>query len=417
MKDSPAYHAAGAPQTVEGGGSAAERPRTSSGPDRADAPEPRARKAAPGLTFPRFFTEPGADPFDVIEWELRSAVIGNERGELVFEQRDVEIPRFWSQQATNIVVSKYFRGQVGTPERERSVKQLIGRVVRTITDWGARRQYFASEADLQAFSDDLKHLLVYQKAAFNSPVWFNCGFEKAPQCSACFINSVDDTMDSILTLARTEGMLFKFGSGTGTNLSPIRSSRELLAGGGTASGPVSFMKGYDAFAGVIKSGGKTRRAAKMVILDADHPDIVEFINCKVEEEKKAWALIDAGYDGSFTGPAYASVFFQNSNNSVRVTDEFMRAVLDDGMWETRAVRDRSQVVDRYQARELMRLIAEGTHVCGDPGMQFDTIDQRVAHVPGDRPDLREQPVLRVHVPERLGLQPGVDQPDEVREDR
>ena len=212
---------------------------------------------------------------------------------------------------------------------------------------------------------------MYQKAAFNSPVWFNCGFEKAPQCSACFINSVQDTMDSILTLARTEGMLFKFGSGTGTNLSPIRSSKELLAGGGTASGPVSFMKGYDAFAGVIKSGGKTRRAAKMVILNADHPDIVEFINCKVEEEKKAWALIDAGYDGSFTGPAYSSVFFQNSNNSVRVTDDFMRAVLDDGTWDTHAVRD-GAVMDTYKARDLMRLIAEGTHVCGDPGMQFDT---------------------------------------------
>src|SRR3982751_1560757 len=324
-----------------------------------------------GLEFPRFFTLPGVDPFDEVTWEQRAAVIGNERGEMVFEQRDVEIPKAWSQQATNIVVSKYFRGQIGTPERERSVKQLIGRVVDTITAWGAKDGYFAGEADLRAFSDELKHILVYQKAAFNSPVWFNCGFEKAPQCSACFINSVQDTMDSILTLARTEGMLFKFGSGTGTNLSPIRSSKELLAGGGTASGPVSFMKGYDAFAGVIKSGGKTRRAAKMVILNADHPDIVEFINCKVEEEKKAWALIDAGYDGSFTGPAYSSVFFQNSNNSVRVTDDFMRATLDDATWDTHAVTN-GDVVDTYRARDLMRLIAEGTHVCGDPGMQFDT---------------------------------------------
>ncbi|PYR19064.1 MAG: vitamin B12-dependent ribonucleotide reductase [Acidobacteria bacterium] len=327
---------------------------------------------APGLTFPRFFTERSVDPFDEVEWELRTAVISNERGEVVFEQRDVEIPKSWSQQASNIVVSKYFRGQLGTPGRERSVKQLVGRVVDTITAWGRAQKYFATDDDLQAFSDDLKHILVYQKAAFNSPVWFNCGFEKAPQCSACFINSVDDTMDSILSLARTEGMLFKFGSGTGTNLSPIRSSKELLAGGGTASGPVSFMKGYDAFAGVIKSGGKTRRAAKMVILNADHPDILEFINCKVEEEKKAWALIDAGYDGSFTGPAYASVFFQNSNNSVRVTDDFMRAVLDDGVWETRAVLAPHAVMDRHPARELMRRIAEGTHVCGDPGMQFDT---------------------------------------------
>ena len=368
MEDRAAMKAAGAgQQTVESGG-------TSHVPMAVEGDKPRAKKSAtmPGLTFPRFFTEAGVDPFDEIEWELRSAVIGSEKGEVVFEQRDVEIPKSWSQQATNIVVSKYFRGQIGTPERERSVRQLIGRVVDTITSWARNQKYFATEDDLQAFSDDLKHILVYQKAAFNSPVWFNCGFEKAPQCSACFINSVQDTMDSILTLARTEGMLFKFGSGTGTNLSPIRSSRELLAGGGTASGPVSFMKGYDAFAGVIKSGGKTRRAAKMVILDASHPDIVEFINCKVEEEKKAWALIDAGYDGSFTGPAYSSIFFQNSNNSVRVTDDFMRAVLDGGDWETRAVTDKSRVMDVYKARDLMHAIAEGTHVCGDPGMQFDT---------------------------------------------
>jgi ribonucleoside-diphosphate reductase alpha chain len=331
----------------------------------------RKTSPSPGLEFPRFFTLPGVDPFDEVTWEQRSAVIGNERGEVVFEQRDVEIPSFWSQQATNIVVSKYFRGQIGTPQREHSVKQLIGRVVDTITQWAGSDGYFASEADLASFSAELKHLLVYQKAAFNSPVWFNCGFEKNPQCSACFINSVQDTMDSILTLARTEGMLFKFGSGTGSNLSAIRSSREVLAGGGTASGPVSFMKGYDAFAGVIKSGGKTRRAAKMVILNVDHPDIVEFINCKVEEEKKAWALIDAGYDGSFTGPAYSSVFFQNSNNSVRVTDDFMRAVLDDGNWSTKAVTS-GQVMDTYKARDLMKLIAEGTYICGDPGMQFDT---------------------------------------------
>ncbi|HVH57618.1 MAG TPA: vitamin B12-dependent ribonucleotide reductase, partial [Vicinamibacterales bacterium] len=326
---------------------------------------------APGLEYDRFFAKEGIDPFDEIEWDIRSAVIGNEKGSVVFEQRDVEIPRFWSQQATNIVVSKYFRGTLATPERERSVKQLIGRVVDTITGWAAKQKYFASDDDLQAFSDDLKHLLVYQKAAFNSPVWFNVGFEKHPQCSACFINAVQDTMDSILGLAKTEGMLFKYGSGTGSNLSNIRSSFELLAGGGTASGPVSFMKGFDAFAGVIKSGGKTRRAAKMVILNADHPDVVEFINCKVEEEKKAWALIDAGYDGSFTGPAYASVFFQNSNNSVRVTDEFMRAVLDDGEWQTRSVTS-GEVVATYKARDLMRQIAEATWICGDPGMQFDT---------------------------------------------
>src|SRR6266481_141181 len=251
MKDSAAYQAAGAgQQTVENSGGASVP-----GYARSEPLETRSRKStttAPGLAFPRFFTDAGSDPFDEVEWDRRAAVIGNEKGKVVFEQRDVEIPRFWSQQATNIVVSKYFRGQMGAPERERSVKQLIGRVVDTITEWAAKQRYFATDEDLSAFSDDLKHLLVYQKAAFNSPVWFNVGFEKAPQCSACFINSVQDTMDSILTLARTEGMLFKFGSGTGTNLSPIRSSKELLAGGGTASGPVSFMKGYDAFAGVIK---------------------------------------------------------------------------------------------------------------------------------------------------------------------
>ncbi|MPZ19120.1 MAG: vitamin B12-dependent ribonucleotide reductase [Luteitalea sp.] len=334
------------------------------------APAPEA-PVVPGLAFERRFTSGRRDAFKEIEWELRTAIIGNEKGEHVFEQRDVEVPAFWSQQATNIVASKYFRGLLGTPERERSVKQLIGRVVDTITAWGRKQQYFATDEDLQAFSGELKHLLVYQKAAFNSPVWFNVGIEKQPQCSACFINSVQDTMDSILTLARTEGMLFKYGSGTGSNLSPLRSSREPLAGGGTASGPVSFMKGFDAFAGVIKSGGKTRRAAKMVILNADHPDVLDFITCKVDEERKAWALIDAGYDGSFTGPAYTSVFFQNSNNSVRVTDDFMRSVLDNGSWQTRAVTD-GEIMDTYRARELMHLIADATWVCGDPGMQFDT---------------------------------------------
>jgi ribonucleoside-diphosphate reductase alpha chain len=327
---------------------------------------------ARGLEYARTFAQAGRDPFDGIEWDRRDAVIANERGEAVFEQRGVEVPRFWSQQATNIVVSKYFRGTVGAADREWSVRQLIDRVVATITIWAREQGYFASETALQAFSDDLTHLLVYQKGSFNSPVWFNCGIEPHPQMSACFINSVEDTLDSILTLAKTEGMLFKFGSGTGTNLSSLRSSRESLAGGGTASGPVSFMKGYDAFAGVIKSGGKTRRAAKMVILNAEHPDIVEFINCKVDEEKKAWALIDAGYDGSFTGTAYGSVFFQNSNNSVRATDDFMRAVIDDGTWQTRAVKDASRVMDTYKARDIIQQIAEATHVCGDPGMQFDT---------------------------------------------
>ena len=349
-------------------------PRAAAHESETQQPHPAAsppKSRAPGLECPRVFSRDGVEPFDEVEWETRSAVIGNERGEVVFEQRNVDMPKPWSQQATNIVVSKYFRGQLKTPSREHSVRQLIGRVVDAIGGWAGAQDYFASEEDLGAFRDDLKHLLLHQKAAFNSPVWFNCGFEKAPQCSACFINSVEDTMESILGLAKTEGMLFKFGSGTGTNLSSIRSSREALAGGGTASGPVSFMKGYDAFAGVIKSGGKTRRAAKMVILNVDHPDVVDFINCKVDEERKAWALIDAGYDGSFTGPAYSSVFFQNSNNSVRVPDEFMRAVLDDGKWQTRSVTD-GRVMDTHRARELMQLIAEGTHVCGDPGMQFDT---------------------------------------------
>ena len=370
MERGPAREAAASAQQTQPAGATPAlpaHPETSRAPKTAES----NATAAPGLEFSRYFTLPGVDPFDEVEWDIRSAVIGNEKGKVVFEQRDVEIPKFWSQQATNIVVSKYFRGQLGTPDREHSVKQLIGRVVDTIAHWAREQKYFGSEDALQSFAGELKHLLVYQKAAFNSPVWFNCGFEKAPQCSACFINSVQDTMDSILTLARTEGMLFKFGSGTGSNLSAIRSSKELLAGGGTASGPVSFMKGYDAFAGVIKSGGKTRRAAKMIILNADHPDITDFINCKVAEEKKAWALIDAGYDGSFTGVAYGSIFFQNSNNSVRVTDDFMRAVLDDGEWQTKAVRD-GAVMDTYKARDLMRMIAEGTWVCGDPGMQFDT---------------------------------------------
>jgi ribonucleoside-diphosphate reductase alpha chain len=324
-----------------------------------------------GLTLQRYFTRAGVSPYDEVDWETRHALITGEDGTVVFEQRDIDFPQFWSQMATNVVASKYFRGTLGTPQREYSARQLIERIVQTLTMWGRRGGYFATEEDATIFADELTHLVLYQKATFNSPVWFNCGVEERPQCSACFINSVSDTMESILTLAKTEGMLFKWGSGTGTNLSPIRSSRERLAGGGTASGPVSFMKGYDAFAGVIKSGGKTRRAAKMVILDTSHPDIVEFIRCKAEEEKKAWALIDAGYDGSLDGAAYASVFFQNSNNSVRVPDEFMRAMLDNGEWQTRYVTT-GEVCQTYRARELMRMIAEAVHICGDPGMQFDT---------------------------------------------
>jgi ribonucleoside-diphosphate reductase alpha chain len=337
----------------------------------AAVPSKKPAPARPGVAVNRYFTKPGDDGFANVEWELRTAAITGESGKTVFEQRDVEVPKSWSQTATNVVVQKYFRGVLGTPQRERSVRQLISRVVDTITAWGKKDGYFATDESSRIFNAELKHLLVEQKMAFNSPVWFNVGIEPEPQCSACFINSVQDTMDSILTLAHTEGMLFKFGSGTGTNLSAIRSSQELLQGGGTASGPVSFMRGFDAFAGVIKSGGKTRRAAKMVILNVEHPDIEEFIWCKAKEEKKAWTLIDAGYDGSFDGEAYKSVFFQNSNNSVRVTDDFMEAVQKDRDWSTRAVRD-GRPVRTFKARELWRAIADAAWQCGDPGLQFDT---------------------------------------------
>jgi ribonucleoside-diphosphate reductase alpha chain len=337
----------------------------------------KARDRA-GLSIPRFFTEAGADPFDAVEWELRSAKIANEQGETVFEQTEVEIPASWSQLATNVVVSKYFRGHIGTPERERSVRQLIGRVVAKIREWGDGSGYFRTPDDAQTFSDELTHVLVTQRMAFNSPVWFNLGVkDTSQQASACFINSVDDTMESIMDLAKTEAMLFKGGSGTGSNLSKIRSSKELLAGGGTASGPVSFMKGFDSFAGVVKSGGKTRRAAKMVILNAEHPDIMEFISSKAEEEKKAWSLIDAGYDGGFNVPggAYDSVFYQNANHSVRVTDGFVQAALNDGTWQTRAVTT-GEVTDTYKARDVLREMAEAAHVCGDPGIQYDSTINR-----------------------------------------
>ncbi len=326
-----------------------------------------------GLTIPRTFTTRGVDPADEITWETRTAQIAGEGGAIIFEQKDVEIPKGWSLLATNVVASKYFRGSLGSPARERSVRQLVSRVVRTIGAWGRKDGYFASEEDAATFEDELSHLVYRQKMAFNSPVWFNVGVEEHPQCSACFINSVGDSMDSILKLAHTEGMLFKYGSGAGSNLSKIRSSKERLSGGGEASGPVSFMRGFDAFAGVIKSGGKTRRAAKMVILDADHPDIVEFATCKADEERKAWALIDAGYDGGFDakGGAYDSVFFQNANHSVRVTDAFMRAVCDDRDWDLTARLD-GKVVERIRARDLMRMITEAAWLCGDPGMQFDT---------------------------------------------
>ena len=337
------------------------------------ARETTDRQAGPehGLQVKRRYTEPGVHPYDEIDWELRDAVISNEKGEVTFEQRNVEVPKSWSQLATNVVAQKYFRGQLGTPEREQSIRQLIDRVVQTAASWGREGNYFAGEADAEAFEAELTYILLHQMASFNSPVWFNCGIEEHPQVSACFINSVEDTMQSILGLAKTEGMLFKYGSGTGSNLSTLRSSKEPLAGGGEASGPVSFMKGYDAFAGVIKSGGKTRRAAKMVILNIDHPDVDDFITSKANEENKAHALIDAGYTGEFNVPggAYDSVFFQNANHSVRVTDDFMRAVVNDGDWETKAVLT-GKGMGTYRARDLMRKIADAAWLCGDPGIQF-----------------------------------------------
>src|ERR1700678_866935 len=361
-----------------------------------------------GVHCSRFFSKPGVSPYNEVTWERRTASITDATGGSIFEQKDVEVPTDWSMTATNIVASKYLHGHVGTAQgefgaRETGVRQLVARVAETIRDWGVAGGYFATPEDAAIFHDELVHLLITQKVAFNSPVWFNVGCDRLepnsdaqnwhwnahscavefsvtgyrnPQCSACFINSVDDSLDSILTLAKTEGMLFKWGSGTGTNLSSIRGSMETLSGGGTASGPLSFMRGFDALAGVIKSGGKTRRAAKMVILNADHPDIEVFIQCKVDEERKAWTLMQAGYDGS--GPdseAFTSIFFQNANNSVRVTDEFMHAVETDGTFTTRTVKAKEPVRE-FRAKDLMHQIAEATWQCGDPGMQYDTTINR-----------------------------------------
>ncbi len=352
----------------------------------------------PGLSFERYFTRDlpeGVTPYSSLEWERRTAVITDAQGNTVFEQNDVEVPRSWSQTATNIVASKYFHGTVGSADRESSLGQLVRRVVDTIADWGLAGGYLRASGDAESFRSDLAHLMLTQKASFNSPVWFNVGVlkesrgygwawdeaasrvtalnpdEHRPQCSACFINSVEDSLESILDLVKTEGMLFKWGSGTGTNLSKIRESDAGLAGGGRASGPVSFMKGFDAFAGVIKSGGKTRRAAKMVILDISHPDVRDFIWCKAREEKKARVLVDNGYDGAIDGEAYSSIAFQNANNSVRVTDGFMRAAAQGEHWWTRSVLS-GQPKERHRAKDLLGEIAEAAHRCGDPGMQFDT---------------------------------------------
>jgi ribonucleoside-diphosphate reductase alpha chain len=362
-----------------------------------------AKKKAPGLSFRRLFTKPGVSPYDEVEWDLRLAQITDAQGNVIFEQKDVEVPKDWSMTATNIVASKYLHGKLGTPERETGVRRLVGRVAETIRDWGLAQGYFKTPEDGATFHDELVHILVRQYAAFNSPVWFNVGCDRIepksdarnwywnsqtqqvefgitgyskPQCSACFINSVKDSLDSILTLAKTEGMLFKWGSGTGTNLSTLRSQTEGLSGGGTASGPLSFMKGFDAFAGVIKSGGKTRRAAKMVILNVDHPDIMDFIECKMKEEAKAHALVAQGYDGSHPdSDAYSSIFFQNANNSVRVNDDFMYAVVRDTDFSTKSVTD-GTVMKTHKAKDLLKKLSEATWHCGDPGMQYDTTVNR-----------------------------------------
>src|SRR5204862_281284 len=363
-----------------------------------------ATRTAPGLTFRRLFTKPGVSPYDEIEWEKRIAQITDSKGGVIFEQKDVEVPKDWSMTATNIVASKYLHGTLGTPERESGVRALVTRVAETIRDWGLAQGYFRTPEDGAAFHDELAHILLRQYAAFNSPVWLNVGCDRIepnsdgqnwhwnaqtqkvefgvtgytkPQCSACFINSVKDSLDSILTLAKTEGMLFKWGSGTGTNLSPLRSSTEGLSGGGTASGPLSFMKGFDAFAGVIKSGGKTRRAAKMVILNVDHPDIEEFILCKSKEEAKAHALVAQGYDGSHPdSEAYSSIFFQNANNSVRVTDAFMVAVRRDTDFSTRAILA-GRVIRTYNAKDLLYRLSEAAWVtaimCGEAYLQSSRV--------------------------------------------
>ena len=352
-----------------------------------------------GLKVPQVFSTPGTHPFDEITWEKRSAHITDDQGETIFEQTDIETPSNWSQLATTVVVSKYFYGENGSPERENSIRDLVNRVTRTITDLGKSGGIFADDEDAERFYNELTYLCVNQYGAFNSPVWFNVGLfhqygvngsegnyhwdgetdrpertmrsYEYPQASACFIQSVDDTMEDIMRLAQDEAMLFKYGSGTGTDLSTLRSSRETLSGGGTPSGPLSFMRIFDQIAAVVRSGGKTRRAAKMQSLRCDHPDIKEFIECKMVEERKAWALIEQGYDGSFNGEAYASVMYQNANLSIRVTDEFMDAAIDDGMWQTHEVTTGKKSVN-YRATELLDLIAEGTHVCGDPGIQYHT---------------------------------------------
>jgi ribonucleoside-diphosphate reductase alpha chain len=366
----------------------------------------KGQKKNKGLTIPRVFSERGVNPFETVEWEGRKAGISDDKGKVIFEQDNVKMPKFWSMLATNVVASKYLYGEIGTSERESSVRDLIHRVSRTIANWGLNDGYFATAEDAEIFYEELTTLCLHQYGAFNSPVWFNCGlyheygvgknsgqgayyFDREtrtvkraatqyeyPQCSACFIQSVEDTMEGIMELARSEAMLFKYGSGTGTDLSTIRSSREKLSGGGRPSGPLSFLKVYDAIASVVKSGGKTRRAAKMNTLKDWHPDIKEFIQAKSCEEKKAWALIEQGYDGDFNGEAYGSICFQNENLSVRVTDGFMQAAIEDKEWPTHYVTDPAKPGPVYKARDLLKWMAEGTWICGDPGVQFEDTIQR-----------------------------------------
>ncbi|MEA2400930.1 MAG: ribonucleoside-diphosphate reductase alpha chain, partial [Thermoleophilaceae bacterium] len=334
------------------------------------AAAPSVTASGAGVSVPRRFTEAGTHPFDCVEWEIRDALIGDP-AKPAFEQRGVEFPVTWSQNSTNIVAQKYFRGRMDSPQRESSVKQMIGRVAGTIAGWGREGGYFATDDDARAFEDELTHILLNQMAAFNSPVWFNVGFEEHPQCSACFILSVEDSLESVLDWNTREGKIFRGGSGSGINLSPIRSSKEHLSKGGLASGPVSFMRGADAWAGTIKSGGKTRRAAKMVVLDVDHPDILDFIWCKAREEEKALALRDAGFDMRLDSEAFASIQYQNANNSVRVTDEFMERAERGEEWELTG-RVEGAVVERVDARDLLTQLADAAWRCADPGVQYDT---------------------------------------------
>ena len=338
--------------------------------DSRNATAPAITAAGDGVSVGRRFTEAGVSPFDAVEWEIRDAVIGDPESP-AFAQHGVEFPKSWSQNATNIVAQKYFRGRMDSPERETSVKQMIGRVAGTIAEWGREGGYFASEDDAQAFNDELTHILLHQMAAFNSPVWFNVGFEEHPQCSACFILSVEDTIESILDWNTKEGMIFRGGSGSGINLSRIRGSKEHLSKGGLASGPVSFMRGADAWAGTIKSGGKTRRAAKMVVLDVDHPDVLDFIWCKAREEEKAMALRDAGFDMRLDSEAFASIQYQNANNSVRVTDEFMERAERGDSWELKARVDEG-ATELVDAKDLLNQLADAAWRCADPGVQYDT---------------------------------------------